>query len=368
MQQKFHLKGLNGLRAIAAIAVVVSHTLFAGQSFGLPTPKKGLDLAGFGVTIFYSLSGFLITYLLFLEKKRFETINIKAFYIRRILRIWPLYYFYLILAVLVIGYFQLAEIPGSLGFYIFLTANIPFIAGTALPLLGHYWSLGVEEQFYLFWPWVVARSSKLVRALVIFIGIFILIKIGLRIFYSYTDILWPFMIMEISRFECMAIGALGAIFSFRENATFKKIVFHRASELLAWGVVLLLFLGRFHIISTIDHDIIAVVTVVLIMNVAFNNKRIIGLDNRVLNFLGKISYGIYVYHPLVIFFGVKILERFTKDLNQAQKYFTIVSFILGITIFLAWVSFEVFEKKFLRKKEKFAAIPSSSVRMRASLN
>src|SRR4051812_16240676 len=104
MKKVLHFSGLNGLRAIAAIAVVFAHTTTGLYSFGLDcfifgkypdgNPKSTL-LAGFGVSIFFALSGFLITYLL-LEEKRQKEINIKNFYIRRILRIWPLYYLYFI--------------------------------------------------------------------------------------------------------------------------------------------------------------------------------------------------------------------------------------------------------------------------------
>ncbi|MES1218996.1 MAG: acyltransferase, partial [Bacteroidota bacterium] len=216
MQNSVHLKGLNGLRAIAALAVVVSHTLLFSKQFGL-SKSTGVDLAGFGVSIFFSLSGFLITYLLLLEKDRFTTINIKAFYIRRILRIWPLYYFYLFLSVIMILIFHLGDLPGSLIYYIVLCANIPFIAGTELPLIGHYWSLGVEEQFYLFWPWIVKKTTRLIKVLLIFISIFLVLKIGLRLLHIKTGLLWPYLIIHVSRFECMAIGALGAVFFFKQN-------------------------------------------------------------------------------------------------------------------------------------------------------
>lgn len=98
------LPGLNGLRAIAAIAVVISHITLIFSTFGSDFKLFGSDdkgnpnaylLASYGVTIFFVLSGFLITYLLILEKEK-KPINIKSFYIRRILRIWPLYYFYLV--------------------------------------------------------------------------------------------------------------------------------------------------------------------------------------------------------------------------------------------------------------------------------
>src|SRR5436189_6466393 len=98
-----HLKGLNGIRTIAALSVVLSHTFKRFHEFGLKQ-SNGWDFAIFGVTMFFTLSGFLITFLLLKEKETFSDINIKSFYVRRILRIWPLYYLYLII-VLAVLYF-----------------------------------------------------------------------------------------------------------------------------------------------------------------------------------------------------------------------------------------------------------------------
>jgi len=134
---KIHLSGLNGLRAIAAMGVVVSHITLALGSFSLnpyifgraaDNSPKGFILAGFGVSIFFSLSGFLITYLLLLEKEKAE-INVPYFYMRRVLRIWPLYYIALAAAVLIMFSYGLdiRQLSSSLPFYVFFAANIPFV-------------------------------------------------------------------------------------------------------------------------------------------------------------------------------------------------------------------------------------------------
>src|SRR5688572_17546909 len=96
---RIHLPGLNGIRAIAALAVIFSHIGLSLHQFGLKS-LPDIDLAGYGVTIFFALSGFLITYHLLIEKQRFERVNIRQFYIRRILRIWPLYYLYIALVII----------------------------------------------------------------------------------------------------------------------------------------------------------------------------------------------------------------------------------------------------------------------------
>lgn len=162
-----YFPGLNGLRAIAALAVVISHTTMALNDFNLDSTifgaledgrPKGINLASYGVSVFFVLSVFLITYLLLAEKK-VQEIDIKKFYLRRLLRIWPLYYLYFIIALLVLYYLGQELKLNTLLLYIFFAANVPYIVDTKLLFLDHYWSLGVEEQFYLFWPWLVKKNK-----------------------------------------------------------------------------------------------------------------------------------------------------------------------------------------------------------------
>ena len=124
---RVYFPGLNGLRAIAALAVVLSHLTIALGNFNLNAHllgtlpngnPKGIDLADFGVSIFFSLSGFLITYLLLAENSRGK-INIKNFYIRRILRIWPLYYLYFLIACLCIAHWTIPHERFFNFFYVF---------------------------------------------------------------------------------------------------------------------------------------------------------------------------------------------------------------------------------------------------------
>lgn len=138
-----YLPGLNGLRAIAALAVVISHITLGLGEFGLNNKlfgtdlegnASGLNLAGYGVTIFFTLSGFLITFLLLKEKEEAK-LKIKEFYIRRILRIWPLYYLYFAICLIAMLCYGLTVNIFSIPFYIFLAANVPFILGGTLPCL-----------------------------------------------------------------------------------------------------------------------------------------------------------------------------------------------------------------------------------------
>lgn len=362
MTLKVQLKGLNGIRAIAAMAVVIFHIGVELKSFGFEFTTR-TDLGGFGVSMFFALSGFLITYLLLIEKKNFSGVNVKDFYIRRVLRIWPLYFFYLALAVLTTYIYQRELLPGSLAYYLLLGANIPYIFGTYLPLLIHYWSLGVEEQFYLFWPWVIKKTKNILRFLIIFTVVFVVIKLGLRYLYAISEYKWPYQAWHITRFDCMTIGATGAYFFYHKNKLFFRLVYSIPAQLVAWGVIVLLLFNKFHIISVLDSEFVAALTVVLIVNVSSNKKTLINLDKPVFNFLGKISYGIYVYHMLVIFYTVHWLGFFIRQLDPIPRYIFVFAFIPLVTFLVAYLSYEFFEKRFLRIKSRYARVKSSDTRI-----
>jgi peptidoglycan/LPS O-acetylase OafA/YrhL len=357
MSSNVHLKGLNGIRIIAAMGVVTSHIGGSLKDFGF-NYTWSTYLAGYGVTMFFALSGFLITYLLLVEKTRIGHINIKAFYVRRILRIWPLYYFYLLLAIITIYFFMPAELHGGIFYYIVLFANIPFTFQFSLPLISHYWSLGVEEQFYLFWPWVVSKSKNLLRFLFFFIFIFVAVKLGSRYLDARSSYHWPYQLIHVTRFDCMAIGAVGAILFEKKNDFFLRISYSVIAQLAAWGSILLLAFNKFHLASVIDSEIIAVMTVILIVNVSANPKSLINLEKPIFDFLGKISYGIYVYHPLIIFLTAKWIGEMLNDFNDSAKLVLVFTFIICANILVAYISYEFFEKKFLVLKERFSPVKS----------
>lgn len=355
--EKVHLKGLNGLRAIAALAVVFSHINLQLALFNIP-PMISLDLAAYGVTMFFALSGFLISLLLFKEKERFGHIDIRKFYIRRVLRIWPLYYLYLILWFVSAYLFfsRVIHYPTLLA-QVFFFPNIPFILGIAPPRMSHYWSLGVEEQFYAFWPWFLEKIKNVYRSLGLFIIIFLIVKVICRL----IEIRWgyglPYAAMNVNRFDCMAIGGIGAYIYFRNETKLLRIIRSLPAQLISWGAVLLVAFNKFHIISLIDQEIFSVVTVVLIINLCSNPRTIIDMDNRPIDFLGKISYGIYVYHPLIIFYLAFALNRIQTSLPV--KLFLIYTSVPLATIFVAYVSYELYEKRFILLKERYSKIEST---------
>lgn len=362
-----HLPGLNGIRAFASLAVVVSHTTLALNEFGLNNKIFGVDkfgnanglaLATHAVTIFFVLSGFLITFLTLNEKEKYGRLDNKKFYVRRILRIWPLYYLYLIIAVIAILVLNLkTDNLNQLPFYIFLMANIPFVFEKGLPLVTHYWSLGVEEQFYLFFPQIAKLKVQAIFKTFIIAGISLFFLKVLCWYFqeSSTFISTIYKFLFVTRFHSMFLGGVGAMLFYKKNDLFLRIFSCKIFQLFCWMIILLLIINKFHIASVIDSEIIAVISLGLIIG-QITGKGIFNLEHPLLDFLGKISFGIYVIHPLVI-----LLSSFIVKLSDSWiSYLSIYLLIIILTIFVSYLSYEFMEKKFLKIKVKYSVIHSSS--------
>ncbi len=360
-----HFKGLNGIRAIAALCVVACHVteylsyynleLFLGKT---PNGHPVAPITGmYGVTIFFSLSGFLITYLLLAEKDA-HPIQIKKFYWRRILRIWPLYYLYLLVTLTVLFLFHTAYSSSSLPFYLFYAANIPYVLRKPIPFVEHFWSLGTEEQFYLFWPWLVEKvRSNHLKVIAAIIAAIVGVKLILHFVFA-LDI--SQIVIDAFPFHCMMIGAVGAILYKQKNRLFLALANHKISQAIAWLFVLSIIVNKYHIASIVDKEIIAVVALVIIIGQIEVRNRLVNLELKFLDFLGRISYGIYVFHPLVIFLTSYLIRPLVMPV--VLKYIVVYCAVVGLTILLAFLSYRYFESYFLRLKEKFSPLkPAGAV-------
>jgi peptidoglycan/LPS O-acetylase OafA/YrhL len=368
-EKPIFLSGLNGIRTIAAIGVLISHVNLALPKFNIKNfslfgfsnegKTKGWMLGEHGVTMFFVLSGFLITYLLLKEYKKTNTINIKAFYVRRALRIWPLYYFYLLITILISFFILSSELPSplSLFFYSFFLANVPFINENALPALDHFWSIGVEEQFYLFWPFLFLFFNKRFKSIIILL---ILLQALFRIYIWYK---FPFstiaLLSVVNRFDCMMFGGLGALF-YLEKSKLISFLNRKFAQYFSWLIILLLVVNKLNFFnSIIEIFLIGFVTMCIIIGQIGIENRIVNLENKIMSYLGKLSFGIYVYHPLLIL----LFSHFFKN----KGYFSEITFafmlfiiILGLTIIISHFSYFYFENRFLKLKSKFSIIHSTN--------
>jgi peptidoglycan/LPS O-acetylase OafA/YrhL len=362
-----YLSGLNGLRSIAALSVVISHIALSIRGFNLKIYLFGINEKGLpngwylgsnGVTMFFVLSGFLITYLLLLESNK-SPIDIEKFYIRRVLRIWPIYYLYFFLCLFVI-YFFLGQNIGlsTFFFYLFFAANIPFIFEFTLPFLDHFWSIGVEEQFYLFWPWLIKKtkgnSFSIVLSIVVVINI---IRYFLWWKYPYSE---GAIFSIVNRFDCMMVGGLGAMLFYEQNNVFLKVFDNKISNILSWILIMLMAFNVKFINAIVDTTIVTVISLVLIVGQINIKNRVINLDLPFFNFIGKISYGIYVYHILMIFIFSHLFKYI--DLQENYKLFLVYGSVVSASIIVAYVSYEYYEKYFIKLKNNFAVVKSSASR------
>jgi len=353
MKNKEHLKGLDSLRAIAALIVVWSHIEFIKGLKNIPQNNFiFFPNAHFSVTLFFVLSGFLITFLLVKEFQKHQTISFKDFYIRRILRIWPLYY----LIILISYFFTEHQISNrTLLLCISIFPNIPPALKSSWEGSPQIWSIGVEEQFYIFWPIFIlyVLSKKKQNS---YILTFIIIYTLLPFIINYINIstiqnekLYSFVekFFYYTKFNCMAIGAfLG--FNLASNKNWIKHLYSNTITSIALFVspFLIWFCGASFGFFT--EEIYAVLFGLMIL-VVVNSKKI-NIDNKVTVFLGKISYGIYMYHWIIITALIELLSPFKKEI-----YFDL-SLYMGtfiITILVSWISFMTFEKFFLNLKKKF---------------
>lgn len=347
---------LDGIRGIAILLVVFyhSHVFF-------------IDYMGWcGVDLFFVLSGFLITSILL--KTKGSRSYFSAFYARRVLRIFPLYftvliaYFWILLPIA--HHFGRAESFTSAGqlWYWFYLQNWWNGAGHDILWLSHFWSLAVEEQFYLVWPFIVFLLSR--RALAYCGGMAFLGCLLLRIIFVRHHAI-PELIHRatIFRIDTLAVGGVLAVLVARglRDTHFKYPALFSVA-LLAIGLRWVPEQSK--LMLTAGYSAVALASAYLIFH-AVTNSRSSGLLCRVLRSrplgnLGKYSYGIYVLHLPIVRFLAKSRDAIVNHLHYRDGSLAYDA-IFSITIVVgclasygaALLSWNLIEKHFLRLKRRF---------------
>lgn len=352
------LPNLDALRGFLALCVVIFHIPPISISAGFPSFSefpifhKGHE----AVFVFFTLSGFLIVNLLYQEKKRYGNINIKNFYVRRILRIYPVYYVVLIFGFLYYHYllpvfgipyennYNIIEgIAWCVGFMpnVFRALHDP---GSILLIL---WSIGIEEQFYIIIALVtlIIPIKKYTKMLLLFTAIYFIIY-----FFPKFD----FFRNLYMYFFYMSFGGLIAILNYERKIdalVFKKL-FPKTTIYLIFIVYFFTNILDFKN-QALTHFIGMILFGIFILNISSEKKYII--KNKFINYLGTISYGIYMYHVIVANFVIFIFMKLNA-LNHLSNWQTIISIniltIIG-TIITSHLSYYYFEMPFLKLKSKF---------------
>jgi len=348
-----YFKGLNSLRFLAAFAVLIFHSSqWYHYKFDSPF-KMLLHNLPIAVDFFFILSGFLIIYLLLVEKETTGRVHLKNFYIRRFLRILPLYYL-----IILISYFFLreAETPVAWSKFLYFWGNFQIIADNhwTLASLNPLWSISIEEHFYLFIPFLVGLiPTKYLKYL---FWLIIITAVAYRFYITKTvPDNWMHIYMHtLSQMDLLAIGGLLALYHFHHKFKFHLPTF-----------IYLIILGGFIILmtlvdskdyttlynATIKKYVFSVVLILLLLFFVFDDNPAFNFikQNKILNYLGKISYGIYLYNALVI----DLLARIPW---LTQHYAVKLPLDILLTLTLATLSFELYEKQFLKLKNKFQIV------------
>jgi peptidoglycan/LPS O-acetylase OafA/YrhL len=371
---RIYFSGLNSLRFFAALAVIITHIELLKGAFGFKNYWRNplfFNLGGLGVYFFFVLSGFLITYLLIAEKERYSTISIKQFYLRRALRIWPLYYLIVILGFFVLPNFVFFNIPYlhqgfvnnfniNLLLYILILPNLAFSIFPAVPNIGQTWSIGVEEQFYIFWPWIILKSQSILKTLLFIIVGLILIKIGVLFLGEfYYDTSWYKtlkLFVAMSKFECMAIGGLGAYFLFTKN----KLIHYFHNKLIFLASLCFIVLLIFYTPEKIQDGIHIIYSILFLNVILYCSKSNSNgfFENSIFKYLGKISYGIYMYHFMIIPLVLFIIKNYLNFNSEVFSNIFIYSTTIFLTILLSGFSYHYIERPFINMKEKFSPVKS----------
>jgi peptidoglycan/LPS O-acetylase OafA/YrhL len=358
---RYYRPELDVVRFLAFLFIFLRHAVpfVVAINFG-PFIHASISACGFGIGLFFTLSAFLICELLLRERLATSTVAVKQFYIRRILRIWPLYYLGLALG------FLLALPNGHhkdfipLGWFaIFMGAWYCATHGAVASTTGPLWSVSVEEQFYLFAPWVIKHIN---RRFLYYFCLALILAANLCIYFfpngSWYNPFAQFEYFSAGMLLCLALnGRLPRIALWQRLGLFAGccscwfFAFYRADENPGhWqdmGIIALGVLG----------SVLAIV--------AF-----LGVSPRLLPawaiYLGRISYGLYVYHLYPTVIVMSFLSQNTPYALKTSpvsllKAVLAIGSCLGGTIVIAVISYRFFETPFLRMKKRHTVIESQPI-------
>jgi peptidoglycan/LPS O-acetylase OafA/YrhL len=376
---KIFFPNLDGLRFISFLVVFLYHghlSIFSYLKDSQPRVYSVIEFlfrhGNLGVNFFFVLSGFLITYLLIKEKEITGKIHVPNFYVRRILRIWPLYY--LCVAVGFVAFAMLKKMSGqpivenaNPWYYILFAANFDIMhtwpdKPDAL-LLSVLWSVAVEEQFYLTWP-LILSLVPLKKFKYVFPTI-MLLSLVFRTFHTGNDD-HDFAIRYFHTLSVIGDMALGGLFAYLvsyENK-FKAFIINMPRPVIVMIYVLTLTVTLFKdeifipgIPVIFDRIVIAFLFGLIILEQNYAKNSLFKMSNfKLVSRLGIYTYGLYCLHFLGLYFAIKIMDFLRLNGSLSWVAFTMITVALVISVIISLLSYNLYEKWFLKFKDKFAFI------------
>jgi peptidoglycan/LPS O-acetylase OafA/YrhL len=355
-----YYKSLDGLRGIAAMLVVIFHFYSYPNGYystdDYSVYKKITEIGQHGVSLFFVLSGFVITRILIHGKT--DNHYFASFFLKRILRIAPLYYMFLIIWFGVLPLIiQVASVPLSnqLPYYFYLQ-NVFSTFGVPLNGPPHFWSLAVEEHFYMMWPFAVfyiptKHLGKVIGASVCLILLLKCIMIQNKL---------PIHDFTLTRMDQILMGSYLALLELKGYFKPQSVRYYLKLAFLVIPLALILHIlgSHFHFAKELfKYSLLGIVfasflAVVLSLKSTSIVNRLLAI--RALQYLGRISYGIYVWHVIALIF----LQFFFLT----KTMFVDILITVGLTLLFAHISYFYFESHFIRLKN----FPVSAIRPRLS--
>ena len=336
---------IDGLRFFAIFSVICGHWDWFARDY-----IDFSQVATRGVDLFFVISGFLITMGLIRSKDKSQTKgqSLYRFYIRRFLRIFPIYY----LTIFIIYIFWHSQMAGSLWWYLLYLVNFHCIKTQAWGVAGLFWSLSVEEQFYLVWPFVILFApNKRLPAVIIFAVFLSLAVKAYWITISKVTFWTPYM-HPLGSLDALALGGLLAYVYQFHREWLRKIAYNPLIiALIITQAVIVIGLGRLprylDIYNICIRTSFGLFSMWLIGRSVFGFTGVMGfiLNSKPLQYIGKISYGIYLFHNFVpgMLLGLEFPQN--KDLR-------FVMYIV-VTVAIASISWYIFESPILKLKSRF---------------
>jgi peptidoglycan/LPS O-acetylase OafA/YrhL len=353
---RYYLPQLDGLRFLAALLVFIHHAP------PIPVLSAIKPYGWAGVDMFLAISAFLITNLILLENDVTGDLSLRSFFIRRALRIWPLYLTYATAVCLFA--FLIGAVPGTsaaawwLSHMSFSNNVMTAVMGySQVPFSAHLWTISLEEQAYLVMPLLLGAfilAGRKNRDAILFCGAGLTILIVARLGLVLGKAPHPFIWVLPLRSDAFLFGALAAILTHGHERAPVRLLFPA-------GVLLVLTVPFFPPVEqpgayqVAGYTVLAAGCASLVLACVFSTaaERVLGFAP--VRYLGRISYGIYVYHLAAIFAAIKLLE-----LLRISEPILGFGAALIITIAVASLSYHTLERPFLRLKARFAVVQSRS--------
>jgi peptidoglycan/LPS O-acetylase OafA/YrhL len=362
----FYRPELDCLRFFAFFAVFIFHTM--GDNGAAYFAARGVPFAGliasaasagrFGVDLFFLLSAYLITELLLREQEQCGELDLRFFYLRRILRIWPLYFLGLLIAVLLPLADSSQYFPPKYALaFVFMLGNWLPLHFQVISLMWPLWSVSLEEQFYLLWPVFLSKGGQRTRLLYAVAALLTTATLARQLLFGFAHARHSEVFIAsctLTRLDPLALGIAAAVLLWKKPIT---LGWTSRLVLLLAGFGLWLAAGHFYGVTR-SFMLFGFPAIAIGACLIFLSALGSPVAPRWLRYLGKISYGLYVFHMLAIHLSVKLWGGFVHTLRDFLGYWCLS---LLMTITMAALSYRYFESPFLRLKKRFTRVESRPV-------